>query len=407
MWKTLFVSFSRIIILLIPFLGYVALSNENFDDVGTFTVSNQFIQIIVIILVAMSIGINILIPKSKFKNEDGFRCLFSIFISSIFISIVFFFLSKLIFSNPYILRINNILLLGLPFLSIYISAIAILESRGFFKTSFTMSLISVVAYCIIIAGLLFSKIDLRFIIPISFTAIRILQALLGLFILKKIELIKILSNVRIFMILKEIMSYCLFESLSLLLFTASIFYSLFVMELNEINLDIVGITLSFIGVIAPLFLSYSTAYTILKSSDIGHLRRFISKSDLFNFALYLLIISVLFILLSNFFASIYNIGNRGDIAIYFRLSVFVLLFDAIGTLLVAHFRIKGFSKLPPLTRFMFIFIGLPIGVLLSVLNKDALYYVVGMLIGNILFVLALLVYYLFLNWHYYSDKESI
>lgn len=209
------------------------------------------------------------------------------------------------------------------------------------------------------------------------------------------------------MILKEIMSYCLFESLSLLLFTASIFYSLFVMELNEINLDIVGITLSFIGVIAPLFLSYSTAYTILKSSDIGHLRRFISKSDLFNFALYLLIISVLFILLSNFFASIYNIGNRGDIAIYFRLSVFVLLFDAIGTLLVAHFRIKGFSKLPPLTRFMFIFIGLPIGVLLSVLNKDALYYVVGMLIGNILFVLALLVYYLFLNWHYYSDKESI
>lgn len=65
MKQTFFIASSRLLTLFIPVICLSLLSNSNITSVGDFSVSNQYIQILIVIMISLNIGTNIILYKNK------------------------------------------------------------------------------------------------------------------------------------------------------------------------------------------------------------------------------------------------------------------------------------------------------------------------------------------------------
>lgn len=96
---------------------------------------------------------------------------------------------------------------------------------------------------------------------------------------------------------------------------------------------------------------------------------------------------------TNITSRLYSIYNYQILSEYLYISYWIILFDGIGLFLIFHLRVNDIKVVPPLFRLAFVFIGVPIGILLSRLNNDNYYYLVGILLGNLAFSIMIIIYY--------------
>lgn len=100
-----------------------------------YTLSSQYIQILIIILISLNIGSNIIIVKSENNPEVVNKIIFFMFILSILLSGIFYIFSIIIFDED-INLLNRLLLLGIPFLSISLVFSSAFEASN--KTSLSV-----------------------------------------------------------------------------------------------------------------------------------------------------------------------------------------------------------------------------------------------------------------------------
>lgn len=111
--QTILISMSRLILLIIPTLCLSVISQNDILQVSSYTLSSQYIQILIIILISLNIGSNIIIVKSENNPEVVNKIIFFMFILSILLSGIFYIFSIIIFDED-INLLNRLLLLGIP-----------------------------------------------------------------------------------------------------------------------------------------------------------------------------------------------------------------------------------------------------------------------------------------------------
>lgn len=133
--QTILISMSRLILLIIPTLCLSVISQNDILQVSSYTLSSQYIQILIIILISLNIGSNIIIVKSENNPEVVNKIIFFMFILSILLSGIFYIFSIIIFDED-INLLNRLLLLGIPFLSISLVFSSAFEASN--KTSLSV-----------------------------------------------------------------------------------------------------------------------------------------------------------------------------------------------------------------------------------------------------------------------------
>lgn len=355
-----------------------------------YTLSSQYIQILIIILISLNIGSNIIIVKSENNPEVVNKIIFFMFILSILLSGIFYIFSIIIFDED-INLLNRLLLLGIPFLSISLVFSSAFEASN--KTSLSVY-ISIISLALTLFGIYVIEnyfIDnLDFYVCLLITTIRIFQFLIGVFFMKRTFWLNKIKFLYDFNLIKKMMSFGISEMIMSILFTGSIFFSFF--YLNRIGIDITYLSISFNykSVVSIFFISYSISYSIYLSKD----KKIIISKDIFLLSLYLYFIIYLIMYFStNITSRLYSIYNYQILSEYLYISYWIILFDGIGLFLIFHLRVNDIKVVPPLFRLAFVFIGVPIGILLSRLNNNNYYYLVGILLGNLAFSIMIIIYY--------------
>lgn len=385
--QTILISMSRLILLIIPTLCLSVISQNDILQVSSYTLSSQYIQILIIILISLNIGSNIIIVKSENNPEVVNKIIFFMFILSILLSGIF---SIIIFDED-INLLNRLLLLGIPFLSISLVFSSAFEASN--KTSLSVY-ISIISLALTLLGIYVIEnyfIDnLDFYVCLLITTIRIFQFLIGVFFMKRTFWLNKIKFLYDFNLIKKMMSFGISEMIMSILFTGSIFFSFF--YLNRIGIDITYLSISFNykSVVSIFFISYCISYSIYLSKD----KKIIISKDIFLLSLYLYFIIYLIMYFStNITSRLYSIYNYQILSEYLYISYWIILFDGIGLFLIFHLRVNDIKVVPPLFRLVFVFIGVPIGILLSRLNNDNYYYLVGILLGNLAFSIMIIIYY--------------
>lgn len=355
-----------------------------------YTLSSQYIQILIIILISLNIGSNIIIVKSENNPEVVNKIIFFMFILSILLSGIFYIFSIIIFDED-INLLNRLLLLGIPFLSISLVFSSAFEASN--KTSLSVY-ISIISLALTLFGIYVIEnyfIDnLDFYVCLLITTIRIFQFLIGVFFMKRTFWLNKIKFLYDFNLIKKMMSFGISEMIMSILFTGSIFFSFF--YLNRIGIDITYLSISFNykSVVSIFFISYCISYSIYLSKD----KNIIISKDIFLLSLYLYFIIYLIMYFStNITSRLYSIYNYQILSEYLYISYWIILFDGIGLFLIFHLRVNDIKVVPPLFRLAFVFIGVPIGILLSRLNNNNYYYLVGILLGNLAFSIMIIIYY--------------
>ncbi|MDO4230410.1 MAG: MATE family efflux transporter [Capnocytophaga sp.] len=388
----LFISSSRLLILLIPIICLSVVSENSIESVSDFSLANQFIQILIIILISINIGSNIIISRNKDNQSQTTKIIVYLFFLSLILCILFFIISKFIFS-PQIHDINIILLSSMPFVAINLVFSSFLEANKKTKISLYLSILSLfitVIACALINNISVTDYAIATTLIISF--VRFFQCIVTAYILNKLFSFKLHKDCLSIDggLIKEIASFGIPEMIKSILFTGSIFLSFYYLSHYNIEIHYLSISFFYKNIISVLFLSFCIAYSIhfAKSVKIKLDKEKIIFTTVFHIIIYLFLFSTTY-QAAYFFNEMYV----AEISEYLYLSQLIILFDAIGLFFVFHLRINNIKILPPLLRLSFVFIGVPIGILLANKYNNSYYFLFGILSGNAIFAIMVIFYY--------------
>ncbi|QDJ13180.1 hypothetical protein CEP45_04645 [Mergibacter septicus] len=99
--QSLFISSSRLILLLIPAICLSVISSKSLSAVGDYTLANQYIQILVIILISINIGSNIIISRNLESYDTTNKIVSYLFIFSLILTLFFFAISYFLFKKKF------------------------------------------------------------------------------------------------------------------------------------------------------------------------------------------------------------------------------------------------------------------------------------------------------------------
>lgn len=391
MKQTFFIASSRLLILLVPTVCLSLLSNNNITSVGNFSVSSQYIQILIVIMISLNIGTNIILSRNKGSVRYFLKSVMLMLYISLFLSTLFFIVSLYTFEKD-VHCINIVFLIGIPFVSINLVMSSLLESyqKTVFSTYISaLSLVLTLIICLLVSELHLSN---NLFISSIITAIRIVQCIVTYLVVFKLFHVKFRIN-RLSIdkpFIREVMSFGIPEMITSVTFTGSIFFSFYYLSLMGVSVDYLGISFSYKNLISIIFLSFCIAYSISLSNN---------PSIKFGSGI---IISIFFYSAVYFFmyistelvSRLFNHTFFLEISEYLYLSQLIVLFDAIGMLIVFHLRINDIKTIPSLLRLSFPLIGVPLGIILANKYDNDYYFMYGILLGNAIFMMTAIVYYL-------------
>ncbi len=392
----LIIAMNRLLLLSMPFVDLLILGNISAREVAKFSLSSQYVQIIVILIVTSAIGINILIKNDDQLELSSKSSIGYVLLVSVIFSFLLGILSIFIFSEE-VNAINMIFIIGMPFCALYVAYSSILETIGYAK---------LILYLSIIAALVNISLDIVYVnyldylpsrsVALSTSTVRIVQCILAaLLVARKI---KIIGTPRFSLDLyKRLFSFAISENITALLFVGSIScLMLLVSEYFDVEtLAYMGVTLNFMNTVSIIFVSYCISFTInytkFNSRSFGE---DIHNKYLFKTCSVFTLLTILGIVFCPQIAMLYMPELHKKLIMYLMLSMMVIFFDGLVMYSVAYMRVNHHQRVPPLFRLAFVFIGLPLGSVIATHNNNGLYLVVGMLIGNaIAFILVELYYY--------------
>lgn len=381
--QSMTISFTRIVLLMTPILYVFIISNYDNHHLEHYILSTQFTQIELVILVSLNIGTNIILAKQKQYKDIYSYCYGGLFYLSLLLSLCFSILSVHLFDDI-VNYFNLAMLLSMPLSALYLVATSILESKGKEKIAFNISLLSLLFNCLILLFTLWIGNQITYwIIGIAILTKGITLACSAFCIKTYVgDFMNIKFNPKV---LKEMLAYGIPEALTSLVFTSSIFISLYIMHYQfHLDVSMIGISLNYKNIISMFFIGYCISYTI---NNAAHSNIKLTTDSLFSLCVFYTICVISMILLLPIFSFLYSVEKWNLVMHYLIVSIFIVLFDAIGIFFVSHLRINGFKKYPPLLRLSFAFIGVPIGLIWAYLSYSDYDYLWGLLIGNALFAL--------------------
>lgn len=378
--QSLTIAFTRITFLLTPFIYVLMISNFAEENLESFVLSNQYTQIVMILLVSFNIGSNIIFVQTPIKKIFSY-CSVGLFVLSVFFSVICYFFSLPLFDET-THKINFYYLLSMPVSALYLVGTSYLEANQQTKIPFTVA-VSALIFTLLCIGLsfFFEWNDLNFVIALMWLNKLFILFLTLWFIQRKChQRLYIAWDMKVF---KEMWTYGYSEAFVSLLFTGSIFLAVYILHyLFKQDISIVGLSLSYKNIFSMFFIAFAIAYSI-NYADIATLK--ISQNVQKVAVKYFLLITLLLIATLPVIAYLYLSNNPTLVMSYFIWSIFIIAFDGIGVFFVRHLRINGLKRLPPLFRLSFVVIGFPLGLMFAYLGGESYFYLPGLLFGNLIF----------------------
>lgn len=391
--RAITISLTRFVALSLALADMIMLGHQSNDAVQTYTLAYQIIQVFVILSVVLSIGINIVVGKSKedrtekISNTIQYSCLLSfiLFASSLFG--VFLVLDDESTTASYVVLSFSILPLCL-----YIGLSNILETVGLEKKILFLTILSSLLNIALNYGLISNMVDSALAVSISTLLVRIIVLLPVIFLLRR-------QGFNTKPIFSKSVSCNLFrlgrtEALTSVLFTGGI--SLLVLWVSETysvdSTAFFGLSLNFMNTFSVVFIGMAISLAIILSEGQQDLR---GSVDLVKQSmLYIVLISIIMIYCSNFMTILYTDSYNLDLALYLKLSVLVIALNGIAEIFISVLRVNGYSQLPPLFLLTLIFIGIPLSFFFELHMDPIANIIIFMAIGNLVSVILCVIYFI-------------
>lgn len=406
--RAVIISGSRLLALSMPIISFIILGYFNANEIALHTLATQLIQIAIVVLVMSGVGINFIMGGSNLDKEKLSRCSFGYLFCIGFLC--FFIISVYGFGycSGIFLDIVIILAIGIPFTAGYVANSAILESVGHEGKIFSVSLITSVLNVLVSLPLAFNFPHPAMMVALCTTIIRVSQLFLSMYYIKKYLgfYIKPMMNENVS---KDLFKLSISDVITSLAFITSIYFGVVFIKNNfdSSSVAALGVSLSHMNIMSVICISFCVSYIIQLSNATSAFFRVGKRHLKLAFSFFTMLFLFL-ILLNPFFSFIYNAsGSIIGVESFLLLSILVILVDGIAIFINSHLRLNGFRIIPPLFRLTFVFVGIPVGCLLSVQMKDAKYLLVGMVIGNAMsLVLSCLYYHFKLSITDYSNQPG-
>ncbi|WP_330924387.1 MATE family efflux transporter [Candidatus Sororendozoicomonas aggregata] len=361
----LIISGTRLIALSMPMIDMMMLGRSTAEDVANFTVANQIIQVFVILIISLSVGINILVPKKNTKSSDinniiGYSIVVGFIITLVSIVSGFLFLKGSSSGDVY-----YILVLGLFPLSVFVGISAIMESKGFTRN-----------VLIITAIMSFSNATLNYILintlpvvasnSVSLATTMLRYAFCFIIIMMAYKTSPVKIRVGFSRALNStLLKYGKSESITSFFFTGSIAFMFYFLSKTATTYNIanLGVTFNFINTVFIVFVGFSISLTIFLSKKEKILITDIKKIVVLSL-FYVASISLLLSYFSKEISHLYVNDRLSGLADDIRLSVLIIAIDGLAISLISILRVKGYPVLPPLFRLSFVVFGIPSGIAL-------------------------------------------
>ncbi|OTA21661.1 hypothetical protein Xbed_00411 [Xenorhabdus beddingii] len=392
--RALIISSTRFIALSLPLCDMIMLGHQGNEYVKNFSVAAQLNQVFVILSIMLSIGINIVMGKSKYQEREKY--IQGILRYSIYLAICLFIISlitaPIVHHNIEILKTYLILSISIFPLCISICFSNILETIKLEKKVLLITLYSAVANLLL--NYIFIKLinDSTIAVATSTCLIRlfILLPMIHLFLKQKIKL----SPKKVEGLNQEILILGRSSAVTSLCFTGGL--SLLVIYIsNNMKTEyssFFGLTLNFMNTISVIFVGMAISLTISLTKN-HHNVKAVTISYLKQAMLYILTFSFLFYFISPLLPYLY-LGHADQLLTqYFILSMGVIAFDGIAQAFISTLRVYGMSQIPPLFRLSLIFIGIPLSFIFSIDENPIANIIKFMMLGNLLASLFCVLYF--------------
>ena len=389
------ISGSRLLALSMPLVDFIILGYFSATEIALHTLATQLTQIAIVIIVMSGIGINFIIGKDNIDKKEtschsfgyltyiGLACLIAIDFYSIH------------FAYDTLFKIIVILSVGVPFTAGYVANSAILESNGYEKKIFYISLSTAIINVFISIFLVFTYPHPAMMVAYCTTTIRIIQLIMSIFFIRFNLGFYVKPTISLG-IYKDLFKLSISDVITSLAFITSIYFGVVFIEskFDSFAVAALGISLSHMNIMSVVCISFCISYIIQLSTQ-EDVRPLVEKKYIKLACVFFSTILVGLILLNPFFSFVYNISkNIHSLDSFLLLSIAVVLIDGVATFINSHLRSYGYKIVPPLFRMAFVLIGIPSGCFLSTYMNDARYMIVGMIIGNFISLTLSCFYYL-------------
>lgn len=391
--RAIIISLTRFAALSLALADMIMLGHQSNYAVHAYTVASQIIQIFVILSVALSIGINIVIGRSrkdrgeKIRNTVQYSCFLSCILFASSLLGTFLVLADRSATASYLILSISILPLCL-----YVGFSSILETVGLEKKVLYVTLLASALNITLNYWLIYSIVDSALAVSISTLLVRTIALLAAIILMKY-------SGLSIKPLYSKPVSWNLFqlgrpEALMSILFTGGI--SLLVLQVSRVysvdSTAFFGISLNFMNTFSVVFVGIAVSLAIVLSQERQNLKG--SLNLIKPSIIYITAVSIILIYCSSFMTIVYTGSINADLALYLNLSVFVIAFHGIAGVFISALRVNGHSQIPPFFMLTLIFVGIPMSFIIEIYSDPLANIIIFMAIGNLLSVMLCLIYFI-------------
>ncbi len=381
--KAVVISSTRFIALSLATVDMVMLGHTSLSEVQEYTVASQTAQVLVILAVVLSIGVNIIVGKNKHcikrvgQEVIGYSLLVGLVLSMFGICLGLFIDSFIGFNQSY-----DILCLSILPLTVYIGLANILESSGLERAVLSITIASSV-FNALFNLIAISLLDNAAIAVALSTLLVRFGALIPIVVLgRKHNLISfpVVSITRC----RELFCFGRSEAFTSLFFTGGIaaLVIFFNHNYDQETVAVLGFSLNFMNTFSVLYVGLMISLSICLSqiepqhhSDYPFMRTTLT---------YIIFTATVLLSAVDIIAQVYTPSVKAVFVDALVLSVVVIMADGVALALIAWLRVRGFTQLPPLFRLAMIMIGLPCSFIFSVNENATVNVIAFMAIGTII-----------------------
>ena len=397
--KAVVISSTRFIALSLAMVDMVMLGHTSLSEVQEYTVASQTAQVLVILAVVLSIGVNIIVGKNKHcikrvgQEVIGYSLLVGVVLSMFGICLGLFVDSFIGFNQSY-----DILCVSILPLTVYIGLANILESSGLERTVLSITIASSVFNALFNLIAIFLLDNAAIAVALSTLLVRF-GALIPIVVLgRKHNLISfpVVSITRC----RELFCFGRSEAFTSLFFTYGIaaLVIFFNHNYDQETVAVLGFSLNFMNTFSVIYVGLMISLSICLSqiepqqhSDYPFMRATLT---------YITFTAIVLLSAVDIIAQVYTPSVKAVFVDALVLSVIVIMADGIALALIAWLRVRGFTQLPPLFRLAMIIIGLPCSFIFSVNENATVNVIAFMAMGTIIAAFLTVSYFC---WRVYQE----